>query len=135
MNSENRSGSSLVNTTNFCEKWIYHVGANLSRLQNRWWKSLDRCLVTLRAGVCRRRNIVFSLIAYTVQLGLTKDNTSVYEERLELWKQFNVCWLAFLTRQLANSWTVRESRQPLSGGQTVVSKGDVKTLDSDSVFN
>lgn len=42
-------------------------------------------------------------MAYTVQLGLTKDNTSVYEERLELWKQFNVCWLAFLTRQLANS--------------------------------
>ena len=61
-------------------------------------------------------------------LGLTKDNEDLHKVRLEFWKEFNHSWLAFLTRQLQDSRTRRESGQPLSGGQTVLSKDRVKAL-------
>ena len=61
-------------------------------------------------------------------LGLTKDDPGVYEERLKFWKDFNHCWLAFLTRQLQNSRALQGSGQPLTGVQTVLSKDNVKAL-------
>ena len=67
------------------------------------------------------------LITYSV-IGLTKDDPAVYKERLEFWKNFNYCWLAFLTRQLQNSRTRRESGQPLTGVQIVLSKDNIKAL-------
>ena len=59
---------------------------------------------------------------------LTKDNQAVHKERLQLWKDFNYCWLAFLTRQLDDSRRVQRQGQKLPAGQQVLSKKALQNL-------
>lgn len=40
------------------------------------------------------------LLGSVEQLGLTRDDTNLYQDRLRLWQEFNAAWLATLQRQL-----------------------------------
>lgn len=70
----------------------------------------------------------FQRIKSDTRTGLNKDNQAIHKERLKLWKDFNYCWLAFLTRQLDDSRRLKATGQALPVGQSVLPKPALQNL-------
>ena len=74
----------------------------------------------IQSGPCETVSDLFS--------ELTKDNQAIHGERLRLWRDFNYCWLAYLTRQLDDSRRILARGQSLAPGQRVLSKAALQNL-------
>lgn len=47
----------------------------------------------------------------------------IYEDRLKLWTEFNLCWEGLLQRQKENTQRMIDSGQPPSSPQSILDKG------------
>jgi len=67
------------------------------------------------------------------------DDQESYDRRLELWGEFNHCWLALLQRQLSETQKMRELQQESVDAQNTLSKeilerlGDILTSQCDKL--
>lgn len=61
-------------------------------------------------------------------LGLFKDDQALHDERLKLWKDFNLCWLALLQRQLDDSKRLHASGSGPAAGQSILPRDSLKNL-------
>lgn len=66
------------------------------------------------------------LLGHVGQLGLITDRREVYgdvyEERLKLWNEFNLCWEGLLQRQKDSTQRMIDSGQPPSSSQSLLDK-------------
>ncbi|KAL9591273.1 MAG: hypothetical protein Q9179_007889 [Wetmoreana sp. 5 TL-2023] len=51
------------------------------------------------------------LLGHAKELGLVSDDQSLREERLKLWEEFNLCWLAVLQRQKDDTQMIMNTGQ------------------------
>jgi hypothetical protein len=59
-------------------------------------------------------------IAKLLFAGLTRDEQSLYQQRIEFWNDFNICWLALLQRQKESTQSMIASGRTLAPGQTLL---------------
>ncbi|KAL8643246.1 MAG: hypothetical protein Q9228_000140 [Teloschistes exilis] len=52
------------------------------------------------------------LLSHAKELGLVSDDQTLREERLKLWSEFNLCWLAVLQRQKDETQIILDTGQP-----------------------
>ncbi|KAL8723453.1 MAG: hypothetical protein Q9225_000284 [Loekoesia sp. 1 TL-2023] len=60
------------------------------------------------------------LLGHVKELGTIFDNRPLREERLKLWREFNICWLAVLQRQKDNTQQMIDTGQPPSPPQSIL---------------
>ncbi|MCJ1412624.1 hypothetical protein MMC19_006721 [Ptychographa xylographoides] len=60
------------------------------------------------------------LLGHAGDLGLTKDEQQLHEERIKLWNDFNMCWLAVLQQQKDMTQRILDSGQTPQPPQSIL---------------
>ncbi|MCJ1256621.1 hypothetical protein MMC24_004445 [Lignoscripta atroalba] len=60
------------------------------------------------------------LLGHAAELGLVRDEQELHSERLKLWNDFNLCWLAVLQRQKDNTQEMLDTGQPPRPPQSIL---------------
>ncbi|KAL8670844.1 MAG: hypothetical protein Q9168_004644 [Polycauliona sp. 1 TL-2023] len=68
------------------------------------------------------------LLSHAKDLGLTSDNEALRDERLEIWRGFNTCWLAILQRQREITQQMLNTGQRPLGPQNVLRKDNLEQM-------
>ncbi|KAL8655427.1 MAG: hypothetical protein Q9226_003050 [Calogaya cf. arnoldii] len=73
-------------------------------------------------------NMSERLLGHAKELGLTSDNEALRDERFEIWRGFNTCWLAVLQRQKDVSQQIAGTGQRPVRPQSVLRKDDLERM-------
>lgn len=101
-----KAGRSLLSITD----WLLGAAGELGRK--------DRCLI---------------FIVAELWAGLIQDDETLHAQRIQLWDEFNTCWLAVLQRQKESTQDMLDSGQPPIHPQTLISEDDLETMGNELV--
>ncbi|KAL9044915.1 MAG: hypothetical protein Q9214_001980 [Letrouitia sp. 1 TL-2023] len=73
------------------------------------------------------------LLGHASELGLVSDDQALHEERLKLWNEFNMCWLAALQRQKDDTLLMNETGRPPTSPQSLLDEAFLEKMGSELV--